>query len=216
MSDDPDHDDTHEVEGPGKGNPNGGSPRIPNHRLDAVALLQLQGTSGATIARMTGLGATTVQALIEGRNDTYNRILDAFRQKLFDGLLRDQMQLIELLPECYGVWKRTLTGDNLPLANETAWKIHDRLIPPSIAPQGTPGGITVNIASGNTKVENQFTTMLGELPKRLESILSMSTVDPNRYLRTETEALPAAASVPETIEVHHGSAPEAPDTGTSQ
>jgi hypothetical protein len=172
--------------------------RLPEWVLDNVALLSLQCPNAAQIATMTGVNEGTVRALLDGSNAQFQAIRNGYRQKLLNGMIRDQMNLLDLLPLTYPLWKSIMTGDDKKHADEVARWVRGRLIPEP-AQAATPAGVTVNIGA-NVQVESQLGGLLKSLPNQLEEIIrttTHSTYDPDKFTRSDTEALPVAAVVPE-------------------
>lgn len=157
--------------------------RIPNHVLESVALMVINGARYEDISASTGIKPDTVKALVlGGHNQTFDGLLAAYRKKVLKATSHHQMRLLDLYEHAYRAIHRGLMAEDDRVAVDTAWKLFDRTLPQ----QPKEAQMQVNVGFQNVHLEHQVSNTFQALGEKFESLLSRVTnEDPHRYLRDD-------------------------------
>ena len=96
-------DATRRPNGHGDGIPDPPEPRIPEHKLQAIALMSLNGVPASRISEFTGVSTHTVGKFLDPRIPTprYDAVHDAYQIKIINGVIHQQVRLLDLLDQSY-------------------------------------------------------------------------------------------------------------------
>jgi len=167
---------------------------IPEHLLDAIALMTLNMVPPADMALSAGVRPETVKYLLSGENDKFNAILDGYRQKILGRTTQHHLRLTELLEHAYGAVERAINSDDLRASVDASWNLMDRVLPQRADRLET--GTTVNLALQTNIVQTEVTGAIKDLVGRFGNLVeAVTTQDPDRHVLTGAEAVPRAIEV---------------------
>ena len=190
---------TKEDGGPGNG---AVAPRrgpLAKHQLECVALLAIGGCSYDAIASQVGCTAETVKTLVrDGGNPTYNSIDAAYRDKMLQASVKHQYRLTRKFDDAYAAIDKALTGNDVRVAVENAWKLFDNALPGQARKAESPGGdrhltaLQINIQSEAHEATTAAIEKLGPMLAHLGAVVD----EPDPHTRRGLAALPQAYNVP--------------------
>ena len=162
----------------------GRSGRTPNHVLDSVALMVINGASYEDISASTGIKVDTLQGWVtDGKNQHFTKALAVYRDKLLRHTSHHQMKLLDMFDHAYRAVNQALISDDEGLAARTAWEVFDRALP-----QKPEADLQLNIGVGNVHFDTQVRNTFAAVGEKFGGLMDrLAKDDPDRYIRSESE-----------------------------
>ena len=172
---------------------------IPNHILDAIAIMSLSGARCEDIADQVGLTVKAVQRLVaEKSNHKFNAIVEGYREKLLKVAVQHKMRLGGMMEAAYLAFERSLTQDrDLRLAKETAKDVFAEVVPKP--EQQRPDSIDVNVGFQSIHLQQEVTNQFGETATKFGELIERvaGALGPDTHTKKGPDALPSAYSTTE-------------------
>ena len=167
---------------------------IPNHILDAIAILSLSGARAEDISVQVGLPVKTVTRLVtEQANHKFNAIVEGYREKLLKHAVQHKIRLGAMMEYSYNAYERALTQDrDLRLAKDTAKDVFEQVVP---SQQRRPEQVDVNVGFQSIHLQQEVNNSFGETAGKFAELLgSVATLlgAPDPHTKKGPEALPSA------------------------
>ncbi len=174
--------------------------RAKEHQLEAIAQLSTLGTPAATISAITTLSEPYINRLLRGgKNKTFDKLLENYKQQNLKTVVGAHFTLVDLLPQSNDAIRDALTGNDSRLRAETAWKVRDKVVPDLMKAQSGPD--SYHITLNQPHIQSQ----IGETMESVASSLGMlrdiiRSQDPDAHLKLGAEALPIPPGQMEVVE----------------
>ena len=167
---------------------------IPNHILDAVAILALSGARVEEISNQVGLPLKTVSHLVVNKNNhKFNGIMEGYRERMLKVAVQHKLKLGGMMASAYDAVERALVQDrDAKLAKDTAFDLFKEVIPQPA--KDKPESVGTSTSFVNIQLQQEVNTSFGETAGKfgelIETIAKMGTVDV--HTKKGIDALPSA------------------------
>ena len=163
---------------------------IPNHKLNAIARMKVNGLDAEKMAGVVSLSVDQVKGVLSRGGEKFSKLVAQHENALIKKEVTHQIWLDDHLDEARDKIIEAMRGDDRRLANENAWKIHDLCIPKREKPQ------IKQEFNFNLRAENEFRDTVVQLGKEFVELKQvLATQDPMKHVKTGAEALPRAITV---------------------
>ena len=163
---------------------------IPEHKLNALARMKVEGFDAEKMADTVSLSVKTVRGLLKNGNVKFNKLVEAHENKVIHEQVLHRMWMADHIDVAEQAVLNAIEGNDKRLAAENAWKLLDKACP---TPKEKLAPAEFNL---NIKAETEIKDAVIQIGQQvLEVTKVLSTQDPMKHVRTGAEALPRAISV---------------------